>query len=510
MRSRTINKSMKSVLSILTFILLTAMMPSLRADISTVIDDPGQPPRLPEMHVPGRVLVKFHQKVGKSRARNVITSMGGISGEEIRGTGVHVVELPEGLNEEFFLDVYRSQPEVEFAELDLVLPPDEMVPDDPTYPSEWHLPKIASPSAWSMTTGNSNIVIAILDTGIDLSHPDLAGKLVPGWNIWDNNPDTSDVYGHGTAVAGTAAASSNNTQGVASVAWGCQIMPVRISDLNGFGYASTVAMGLNWAADHGARVANVSYKFSNSLTVRNAAQNFQNRGGVVVMSAGNDGAFDSSADNPYVLTVSGTTVADVIISWSNRGNNIDLAAPGAGIWTTNRGGGYGSWNGTSFSSPIVAGVAGLVLSVNPGLSGSQAQEILKRSADDLGSAGWDSSYGWGRVNAANAVTLAGGSVTPPPPPPIEDTTAPVVNITSPSDGSRVAAKVNVRVNASDDTGVTRVEFYVDGRLVARSTSSPFTFGWDTRKLSKGAHSIHCRAYDAAGNVGASPSVTVFR
>ena len=106
-------------------------------------------------------------------------------------------------------------------------------------------------------------------------------------------------------------------------------MPVRISDLNGFGYASTVAMGLNWAADHGARVANVSYKFSNSLTVRNAAQNFQNRGGVVVISAGNDGAFDSSADNPYVLTVSGTTVADVIISWSNRGNNIDLAAPGA-------------------------------------------------------------------------------------------------------------------------------------------------------------------------------------
>lgn len=506
---RMINRHLKTVVGMLALIFFVSILPQSRADVP-LVEDPAQPERLPEFFVPGRLLVKFKQKVAKSRARSFISMMGGRQSQELRGTGVHVVDLPPGMDEDFFLQAYRSQPEIEFAELDIVLPPDDMAPDDPSYPNEWHLPKIASPSAWSMTTGSNSVVIAILDTGVDSSHPDLAAKLVPGWNVWDNNSNTEDVYGHGTAVAGTTAATSNNSQGVASVAWGCQIMPVRISDLNGYGYASTVAMGLTWAADHGARVANVSYKFTNSLTVRNAAQYFQNKGGVVVISAGNDGTFDATSDNPYVLTVSGTTVADTIISWSSRGNNIDLAAPGAGIWTTNRGGSYGSWNGTSFSAPIVAGAAGLVLSVNPSLSGNQVQDILKQSADDLGTQGWDSDYGWGRVNVANAVTLAGGSATPPPPPPGPDTTRPVIDITSPSYGSRLPNFVDITVNATDDRGVTRVEFVVDSKVIGRSTSSPFTITWDTRRLSKGAHYLRCKAFDAAGNMGASRTVKVYK
>src|SRR6185369_14948071 len=162
------------------------------------------------------------------------------------------------------------------AELDRILPPAEVTPNDPWFGSwEWYLTKIGAPAASSTTTGDKSIIIAILDTGVESTHPDLQAKLVPGWNIYDNNSDTRDVYGHGTVVAGTVAASSNNGQGVASIAWNCPIMPVRISALDGTAAYSAMAIGLTWAADHGARVANLSYMASNSSTVRSAASYFQ-------------------------------------------------------------------------------------------------------------------------------------------------------------------------------------------------------------------------------------------
>jgi subtilisin family serine protease len=147
--------------------------------------------------------------------------------EEIEGTRIHILHLPEGTDEKTFIQSLKSQPEVEFAELDYLVPPAQMTPNDPNYASQWHLPMISSPAAWAYTSGSNSVIIAILDTGVDASHSDLAPKMVPGWNFWDNNANTNDVYGHGTAVAGTAAAASNNSLGVASVAWNCRIMPIR-------------------------------------------------------------------------------------------------------------------------------------------------------------------------------------------------------------------------------------------------------------------------------------------
>src|SRR5262249_836915 len=157
---------------------------------------------------------------------------------------------------------------------------------------------------------------------------------------------------------------------------------------------TTVANGLTWAADHGARVANLSYMMTNVATVTTAAKYFQSKGGVVTMSAGNYSTFDPTADNPYVLTVSATDPNDNITGYSNTGHNSDLAAPGDSILTTALGGGYIAFSGTSFSAPVTAGVAALVMSVNPNLSGSQVQDVLKKSADDFGAPGWDPSYGW--------------------------------------------------------------------------------------------------------------------
>lgn len=453
--------------------------------------------------VPGRLLVKFNSNIGPAHARAVIAALGARAESEIQGAEVHLVDLPYQASEQAFLNAFKSRAEVEFAELDSLISPQQTLPNDPLFPS-WFLEKIEAPNAWLTTTGSSNITIAILDTGVDTSHPDLASKIVPGRNIYNNNEDTSDVYGHGTPVAGVAGAASNNGIGVASVAWGCGIMPVRISDPDGMAAASTIASGLSWAADHGARVANVSYRVTGSKTITSAAKYFQSKGGVVIAAAGNYGAQETTPDDPYVVTVGATDPQDVLYQYSNYGGNVDLVAPGNNT-TTLRGGLYGAGGGTSFASPVVAGVAALILSANPALTPAQVTDILKQSADDLGAAGWDDIYASGRVNAAKAVSAAWATRAN------EDTIAPSVSITSPQGGQQLTGQsTSVQVIAGDNVKVMKNELYVDGVLVATSTTAPFTIKWSTRKAAAGAHELQCKAYDAAGNMGVSSPVTTFK
>ncbi len=449
--------------------------------------------------VPQRLLVKLKPEFEKGRASALAAEQGASIEGEIGDIGIKLIRLPNGVSEEAMARIFSSKPEVEFAELDYLNPPD-MIPNDSYYSNQWHLPAISAPEAWGITAGSSGVIIAILDTGVDPSHPDLSAKLIPGWNFYDNNSDTRDVYGHGTATAGTAAASGNNGIGVASVAMNCLIMPVRISDPSGWATDSAIATGLNWAANQGARVANISYAVSGHSAVSSAAQYFQKKGGIVAVSAGNDGTVSSAADDPYVLTVSATDSSDAVTSWSNKGSNIDLAAPGNGIYTTSRGSTYGSHSGTSFAAPIVAGTAALVISANPGLSGSQVQDILKDTADDLSSSGWDESYGWGRVNVGRAV-IAALSVIP--------TNPPTVSITSPASGSTVSGTISVSVSASSSVGIASVSLAVDGSLVATDTTSPFTFSWNTAASSNAGHTLKATVMDTAGNASsASISVTV--
>jgi hypothetical protein len=453
-------------------------------------------------HVPGRVLVKFRAQADKGRIDNLISQMGASIEGQIPAVGIHILHLGSEGAEEAVAKAFANRPEVEFAEPDGLVEPDR-IPNDPDFPSQWHLTQIGGPTAWDSITGNTSVIIAILDTGVDSTHPDLTAKIVPGWNVWDGNSNTSDVYGHGTAVAGTAAASADNLDGVASVAWNSRIMPIRISDTNGTASYSTAASGLTWAADHGARVANLSYSMTDNSTVTSAAKYFQGKGGVVTMSAGNYSTFDSTSDNPYVLTVSATNGYDSLSSYSNTGNNIDVSAPGDSILTTTNGGGYGWWSGTSFSAPITAGVAALVMSANPNLSGSQVQDIIKKSADDLGPSGWDSTYGWGRVDAASAVAMAlngsgGGS---------SDTTPPTVTIGYPGAGATVSGTITVQTSANDASGIAAVSMMVDGSLIGTDTSSPYVFSLNTSDFSNDAHTITATAVDTAGN-SANTTVTV--
>jgi subtilisin family serine protease len=453
----------------------------------------------PPDHVPGQLLVKVKPFVPEREKQALFAGYGARQHGVIPQLDVRILKVPEPRQSQVLLRLRQNQ-NIAWAEPDYLVEP-ALVPNDPYYSLEWHLPKIQAPQAWDLTTGASGIIIAILDSGIDATHPDLAASLVPGWNFYDNNADTSEVTGHGTLVAGTAAGCGNNGAGVAPVAWGCKLMPVRICDTNGYASVSTIANGLAWAADQGARVANISYGPFGGSTFDSAVQYFQSKGGVVTMSAGNNGFFDSSADNPYVLNVSATDQNDLLASWSNTGNNVDLSAPGVNIATTAAGGRYAAGSGTSFSAPVVAGVAALVLSANPSLTGAQAQDILKQTADDLGTPGWDTSYGWGRVNALKAVQAALSAGSP-------DTNPPAVQITAPASGSVLSGAVVIDVSASDTVGVARVELYLNGKAVATNASAPAAFSWDTVAYFNGSYSLQALAYDTVGNVGTSALIPI--
>lgn len=465
----------------------------------------NKPPAVVEKAAPyvgwarGRLLVAPRAGLSAGQFEQALKSVNGRSKGYIRQLNTHVVELSAGADEAAAMRELRKNRKLKYVELDMAVAPAASV-SDPAYGSSWALPKIQAPAAWDSANG-SGVTIAILDTGIDSAHPDLAPNLVPGWNVYDNNANTADVNGHGTWVAGVAAMAANNAKGSAGVAWGAKIMPVRIADANAYAYWSTVAQGIYWAADHGAKVVNVSYNgVSGSATVQSAAQYLRSKGGVVVVAAGNSGGLESIAANDALLSVAATDQNDARASFSSYGAYVDLAAPGVSVYTTTVGGGYSNASGTSFSSPVVAATAALMLSANGKLTPADVDRILKTTSLDLGAAGYDPYYGSGRVNAAAAVLNAKQTVA-------ADTQAPTVSIASPT-GGRVSGVVPVDVNYSDNVGVTRADFYVNGQLVASDSLAPFAFAWDTAGKADGSYTLSVQAYDAAGNRGTSPSVAV--
>ena len=447
----------------------------------------------------GRLLISPRAGLAAAEFDKVLKPHNARSLGYIQKLNMHVVGLPAGVDEVTVMHQLKSNRKLKYAELDMAVTQAATV-SDPSYGSSWALPKIQAPGAWDGANG-SGVTIAILDTGIDSTHPDLAPNLVPGWNVYDNNANTADVHGHGTWVAGVAAMAANNGMGSAGVAWGAKIMPVRIADPSGYAYWSTVAQGIYWAADHGAKVVNVSYNgVSGSSSVQSAAQYLRSKGGIVVVAAGNSSGLEAVAANDALLSVAATDSSDLRASFSSYGDYVDLAAPGVSVYTTTMGGGYANASGTSFASPIVAGAAALMMSANSRITPADIDRLLKTTAVDLGTSGFDQYYGSGRVNAAAAVTAAKQMVA-------ADTQAPVIAIASPT-GGRVSGVVPVDVNYSDNAAVTRAELYVNGRLLATDSQSPFAFAWDTAAYADGSYTLTAFAYDAAGNRGTSPPVSV--
>ena len=453
-------------------------------------------------YVEDELLVQFKAGVPHEKVMEAITDVEATEDEDIKQIRVKKIKVPPAAFDKVKAALEKN-PHVNFVENNS-LARGGAIPNDPTYASQWHLPKIAAPQAWDISTGSVSVDIAIIDSGVDPTHPDLAGKLIPGYNFLLGNTDTHDVQGHGTAVAGTAGAISNNAKGVSGVAWQNQIMPLVVLDATDYASYANIAQAITYAADHGVRIINVSIGgSSSSSTLQNAVTYAWNKGALVFVSAMNNNTnipyYPAACTN--AIAVASTNSADAKASFSNYGSWITLTAPGEYIYTTNNGGGYGAWNGTSFSSPMTAGLAALILSVNPMLSNVQVLDILKNNADDLGAVGFDTSFGHGRINAYKSLVAAQTAI------PQTDTTSPAVSISSPSSGSTVKGTATVNITATDNVGVTKVDLFVNGSLFATDTTSPFSFAWDTTTVTDGTYTITASAYDAAGNMAQSSSVS---
>ena len=452
----------------------------------------------PAEWAPGRFIVAKRAGVSQVQMDQALKPHGGRA-RRIGGSDLHVVELPAGIPEVAVARLMARHPAFKFAELDYKVRP-ALSSNDPMASSQWHLARIKTPPAWDAATG-AGVTIAIVDTGVQSNHPDLAPNLVAGWNTFDNNSNWEDAHGHGTTTAGTAAAVLNNSTGVAGVAGGAKIMPIRATDANATGYYSTIAAGITYAADRGVRIASASFAWLfKSSTILNAANYMKSKGGLVVVAAGNFGVDEATAATDSVIVASATDGNDALASWSSYGSMVTVAAPGVDSYTTSMGSGYTSMSGTSYATPATAGVLALIMAANPSLSAAQAQNILTSTAVDIGTPGRDIYFGFGRVDADAAVRLARGTTS-------ADSQKPAASVLNPAAGSTVSGLVSVDVAASDNVGVTRVDLLVNGKVTASTTSAPYLFSFDSTTLS-GTVSIGAVAYDAAGNAGSASTVSV--
>jgi thermitase len=376
---------------------------------------------------PGRLLVKFKAGVPPNVRAQAAPGPGfqNTSSRELTELGASRLQVPDD-QLTATLAALRKNPLVEYAEPDYPVQVADVIPNDPYWSSQWGPPDIQAPQAWSVTTGTSSVTIAIIDTGVDLTHPDLASQIdsVNSKSFLAYTTSPQDDYGHGTHVAGIAAAIGNNGTGIAGIAWGVRIMALKVLDNAGSGYESDVASAITYAADHGAQVINLSLGGSAAdTTLANAVSYAYGKGVTIVAAAGNNGSSAPfyPAAYPHVIAVASVNSSNQVSTFSNYGSDIALAAPGEAIYSTMWAGNtalcpgsdYCALSGTSMATPHVAGVAALLAGFPQFNTPDKIQAALENTALDLGTPGWDAHYGYGLVQASAALHSGVLRVSPP-------------------------------------------------------------------------------------------------
>jgi subtilisin family serine protease len=422
--------------------------------LATVLSIPGQVSGKlipPTPFAPGMIIVGLKSALPDDRF-----STGGRSEAraELADMGVLFMQVPPG-EEETMVERARHDPAVAFAELDYLATADgsqkkfptqsslDTFPNDPDLARQWGLKKIGAPLVWTYSSGSPDVLVAVLDSGIQLNHPDLTGQTwtspgeipandldddkngkvddVHGWHffhqctvngcILGEDADVNDDYGHGTLISGVIAAKTNNAVGIAGIAGNSRILPVRVLDQYGNGWYSDIAAGIMYATDQGAKIINLSLGGdADSALLRNAVDYARARGVLVVAATGNCGdtgiscnpAINYPAAYDPVLAVGASDVSDLRASFSDYGPQMDLVAPGVGIYSTWNYGNYLTRSGTSLASPYVSGIAALLWSYDPSLSLVELETLLSETAVDIHTPGKDIYTGWGRVSTVRA------------------------------------------------------------------------------------------------------------
>jgi subtilisin family serine protease/subtilisin-like proprotein convertase family protein len=479
----------------------------------TLLDSSGGLPSFPfqgnpDDYLPDRIIVRFKDNVNPALAVQAVAEASLGPRELLTGYNMWTVMLPPGISVTQAIAAYRAHPGVIYAEPDYVLRA-ALTPNDPRFTdgSLWGLHNygqnsgtvdadIDAPEVWDLTTGSRSVVIAVIDSGVDYNHPDLAANMwrnpgeVPGNGIDDDgNGYVDDVYGydffandgdpmdennHGTHCAGTIGAVGNNNRGVVGVNWNVSIMALRFLGANGTGSISGAIASLNYALNMGVLISSNSYGgggFSQSFS--NALDRARSMNHVFVAAAGNNGSNGASYPAAYphenIIAVAASDRNDNLASFSQYGNNVDLTAPGVSILSTIRNNGYASYNGTSMATPHVAGVVGLLRAVNPNLTHQQVVSAILNNVDVKPQLVGKVVTG-GRLNAYRAVS----SILPP-----SDSSGPYVVSHTPSGSvtgpvSSLSLVFNKQVNATTFTLADIVSFTGPGGVDLRSKVTGIT------------------------------------
>jgi len=373
-----------------------------------------------ELFAPEEIVVKFSPAASVAQIGKINEKFQVQIKEQLAFPGMFTLKVPKGF-EKKLAKTYHSLPVVEYAEPNYVAKA-LLEPNDPYFSNQWGLPKIQAPEAWDLATGSSQVKIAILDTGIDKDHQDLAGKIFARVNLTNARSD-DDLNGHGTHVAGIASAITNNGLGVAGTGFNTSLISVKVLNDNGSGYYSWIVNGIKWAADNGAKVINLSLGGSSSSKALEDAVNYAwEKGVVLACAAGNDGISTPLYPAYYqnCIATAATDQSDQKTSWSNYGNWVDVAAPGLNIFSTlpnhkvkiTKTKNYGYLSGTSMATPFVSGLAGLLFGQNSNLTNFEVRKMIEENADKISGTGnyWTA----GRINAYNSVMAFYPQISPQP------------------------------------------------------------------------------------------------
>ncbi len=456
----------------------------------------------PQGRVAGRLLLRERAGLSDDALRVALRHVGAQRAAALAALGATVIVADEAALSGVEATLRRSGL-FKSVERDYLAHSAEL-PDDPYYGTQWGLPRVGAPTAWGVSTG-AGVTVAVVDTGVELSHPDLQGRLLPGYDFINDDATPNDDNGHGTRMSGIIAAAQDNGIGVSGVAPSAMLLPVKALDGQGQGPYSIVASGIVYAVDHGARVVNLSLAgAAQSGLLQDAIDYALAHDAVVVAAAGNFGSDLTvyPAALPGVVAVGAISASDTRWANSNYGSWVSVAAPGVEVATTTLAGGYSTSTGTSPAAAFGSGVFALLFGAHPTITRQEAVQRVVNGAVDLGLDGWDPYYGAGRVDAYAAL-VPGGTGAPP-----ADQADPTVSILSPAKASLVSGMVPIDITAADDVGIARVELFIDNRLHAVATSAPYAFVVDATALSPGRHKLRAYAYDFSGNMTKTRSQTV--
>lgn len=404
------------------------------------------------------IIIKLVGSAGRDKLEKMTAPLGGQNPQFIKGVNLWVLKVPTGKVPIIATTLLRH-PDIEFIEPNYIVRT-QGAPKDPDWPQQSYLTNIQLPQAWDTTTGSPSVIVAVIDTGVEVNHPELARKLwknpgetgkdargrdkatngldddgdgyvddVMGWNTVGGDNQVQDDHGHGTHVAGIIAAEANNGQGIAGVSWGAGVLPIKALDHTGAGTFSQVAEAIVFAADHGATIINLSLGApGTSPVLNNAILYAQARGALVVAAAGDTGGpgVYYPAALPNVVAVGATDAKNQRASLSTTGDRLDLVAPGVDVYSTWLAGRFQRLSGTSASAAHVSGVAALLAGQPRFDTADKMREALLGSALDLGAKGRDANYGYGLLQAYNALNYVPGKgvVTPTPAPTLGPTPTP--------------------------------------------------------------------------------------